>query len=88
MTRKSGGVGLQWMHTDTAKQRKQREMEITRKQHNYIMQHLRRIMEIQDKSNNLTREQLACIYHIMVTMVDIIDPSHRERIKKALAECK
>ena len=63
-------------------------MKITEKQHEYMNEHLNRIMEIHKKSNNLTREQLACMYHIKVTLVDILDPSHRERIKKALAECK
>jgi predicted transcriptional regulator len=63
-------------------------MEITKKQHDDIMQHLRRIIGTKEKPNNLTRDQWACIYHIMFTMVDILEPSRRELIKKALAECK
>ena len=64
-------------------------MQITKKQHDYIMQHLRGIIGTQEKpNNNLTRDQWACIYHIMFTMVDILEPSRRELIKKALAECK
>jgi hypothetical protein len=61
-------------------------MKITEKQFEYINQHLNRIMKINEKSNNLTREQLACVYHIKVTLVDILDPSAREQMKKALAE--
>jgi hypothetical protein len=56
------------------------------KKHDYIHQHLNRIMEIQDESDNLTCEQLACVYHIMVTLVDIRDPSGKKLIDKALAE--
>jgi hypothetical protein len=61
-------------------------VQITKKQHDYIHQHLNRIMEIQDESDNLTCEQLACVYHIMVTLVDICDPSGKKLIDKALAE--
>lgn len=62
-------------------------MEITKKQHDYIMQHLRKIIGTQEKpNNNLTRDQWACIYHIMFTMVDIREPLYREKLKKALAE--
>jgi len=57
-------------------------MKITEKQYDYLIQHVDNIMRVNRKlNNNLDREQLACVYHIYVTLLDIRDPSGKKRLR-------
>lgn len=57
-------------------------MKITKKQYDYLIQHVDDIMRVNGElNNNLNREQLACVCHIYVTLLDIRDPSGKKRLQ-------
>jgi len=56
-----------------------KQMKITKKQYDDLIQAVDDIMRVnRELNNNLVREQLSCVYHIFVTLLDIRDPSGKK----------
>lgn len=60
-----------------------KQMKITKKQYDDLIQAVDDIMRVnRELNNNLVREQLSCVYHIFVTLLDIRDLSGKKITNK------